>query len=475
MTNFSPGERDRGHDRYSDYTSSRSPSPRPKRRKSFSEQALGALGLGKAVSTAREFRDDRDRYYDRDYDRSYDRGYARDRGRTSSRHRHRSNSKSHSRSRRRAKSEQKVSQVVKAALVAGATEAFRSRNDPGPWKGDKGKRVLTAAITAGGVDGLVDRNPDKHGGRNIIESVLAGMATNRLVNGPRSSGGRSRSRSGGLKDVASAGVLAAAGKEIFDRVRDKSRGRDRSRSSSSGRSHDGAKKRSSSVSRYISKGLAAFGLDDKKSSSDDNRRRGGRSSRYSDEESDYSDDDKSYRSRNRSSRNVGRSRSISSAGPHNTVTRTRAYTTSGNGRSPGGRRGSSSHTSSDSDSDLGSSEDERKQKKKMVRTEMLTTGLATVATIHAAHSVIKGIEGRKKRQEELRQGKITPEEARKKRLKSTAIDVASVGLAALGIKGAVGEWKEVRDKRGEHKKLAEQYRRHHEKRALRRSKSASSL
>jgi len=120
-------------------------------------------------------------------------------------------------------------------------------------------------------------------------------------------------------------------------------------------------------------------------------------------------------------------------------------------------------------------EDERKQKKKMVRTEILTTGLATVATIHAAHSVIKGIEGRKKRQEELRQGKITPEEARKKRLKSTATDIVSVGLAALGINGAVAEWKEVRDKRGEHKKLAEQYQRHHEKRTLKRSKSASGL
>ncbi|KAK2627708.1 hypothetical protein QTJ16_002354 [Diplocarpon rosae] len=41
--------------------------------------------------------------------------------------------------------------AAKAALLAGATEAFRVRNVPGSWGGEKAKRILTAAIGAGGV------------------------------------------------------------------------------------------------------------------------------------------------------------------------------------------------------------------------------------------------------------------------------------------------------------------------------------
>ncbi|OWP06499.1 hypothetical protein B2J93_9272 [Marssonina coronariae] len=41
--------------------------------------------------------------------------------------------------------------LAKAALVAGAVEAFRARNEPGGWAGEKAKRILTAAISAGGI------------------------------------------------------------------------------------------------------------------------------------------------------------------------------------------------------------------------------------------------------------------------------------------------------------------------------------
>lgn len=43
-------------------------------------------------------------------------------------------------------------EVAKAVVIAGATEAFRMRNQPGDWMGPKGTRILTAAI-----DGLVGR------------------------------------------------------------------------------------------------------------------------------------------------------------------------------------------------------------------------------------------------------------------------------------------------------------------------------
>jgi len=93
--------------------------------------------------------------------------------------------------------------------------------------------------------------------------------------------------------------------------------------------------------------------------------------------------------------------------------------------------------------------DERKKRKKMQRDMLLTSGLATVATIHAAHGLYSGVQKRKKRLKQLEGGEITPEEARKARVKANALDAVSVGLAALGVKGAYKEWKEVNEKRKE--------------------------
>ncbi|KAH8693201.1 hypothetical protein BGW36DRAFT_302515 [Talaromyces proteolyticus] len=417
------------HDRRSSYSSSRSPSPRPRRRKSLGEQALGAIGGALGVKAAR------DRSRSRSKDRYEDRGRSR-------RYRSYSDSRSRSRGGRRAKSEARVAQAVKAALAAGAAEAFRARKDPGPWTGDKGKRILTAAITAGGVDGLIDRDPNKHGGRHVVESILAGMATNHLVNGRRSgsrsgargqSRGRSQSQGGGIKDMAAAGVLAAAGKQVYDRVRSKSRGRSRSdsRDGYDDRGHGDSKKRGSSVSRAINKGLAALGLDDK--NKDDRRQE--RSSRYS----DYSDsgDESSYRSsrhRYKASRDV-RSQQAGS----NTSSRALA------------NRAASSNGNVDCHSDC--------------------DRLAAVATIHAAHSVVKNFEAQKRRRQEVKEGAITKEQESKMRMKANLKSAASIGLAGLGIKGAIGEWKEVDEQRKEHKEFLRKCKERHEKRVMKRNGS----
>lgn len=230
--------------------------------------------------------------------------YYDDRGRS---HRHRkaysvSPSPSRGRSRSRArgskkstrsKSEEKMQQAIRAAITAGAIEAFRVRNEPGEWKGEKGKRILTAAITAGGADGLVDKDPRKHEKRHIIESTLAGLATNHFVNGSRSRS-RPRSRDGGHghgrgrskshnrgKELAAAGLVAAAGKKAYDHYRSKSRPRGGGgQSPSRGRAHSdedgyesydgsprrsrGSKKRSKSVTDYINQGLASLGIEESK-------------------------------------------------------------------------------------------------------------------------------------------------------------------------------------------------------------------
>lgn len=256
--------RDRDYDDYSEY----SERPKPSRRKSIVDQVKDfgeSAGLGAVIGavTGRnrsKSRDRRDRNYDRGYDSDRN-GYYDDRSR-------RYDSRSRSRSRGGRKSE-KWEQAAKAALVAGAVEAFRSRKVAGPWTGEKGQRIATAALGAAGIDGLIDRDPEKHEKRHVVESALGGLAASRLANGSRSRSrargrdgsrspdGRSRSRSrsifgrsrsrgrsrssereggNGLAKVAGTGAVIAAGKALYDRVRSKSRSRkERSRSRSSSR------------------------------------------------------------------------------------------------------------------------------------------------------------------------------------------------------------------------------------------------
>jgi len=116
------------------------------------------------------------------------------------------------------------------------------------------------------------------------------------------------------------------------------------------------------------------------------------------------------------------------------------------------------------------SEDDRK-KKKIRKKEILAAGFATVATINAAHSIKKSVGERKKRQQQLEDGKISPEEARKRKIKSNVLDAASVGLAALGVQEVVSEWKETRELIGEHKHFREEAKERAQKRALRRARS----
>lgn len=446
------------------YSSSSESSPEPShRRKSMSEQVVAALGLGGAAAalTGKKSKDSRSR------SRSRDRG-GRSRSRGGRDRRHHSSSSSRSRSRGGGdKSNEKIGQALKAAITAGAAEAFRARKEPGGWGGQKGKRILTAAIAAGGVDGLVDRDPDKHSKRHVLGSALAGLATTRVINGPRSqSRGRARSESrgrdggaSGLEKLAGAGGVAALGKMAYDRMRSKSRGRGRSSSSSSYDSRRGPpaqRKRSQSVSDYVNKGLAAVGLKEAADTRDDRRHR------------DY-EDDYSYRSSRGAPRGGGGSRDVGYP-----VAPVAAGAGAGALAAHQRPRGSSSSSSlSSSDSDLPRSSDEERERKKMRGKELLTAGLATVATIHAAHSVYQGVERRKVRMKALAEGEISEAEAKKEKNKARLKDIASVGIAAIGIKSAVTEWKEMKEKREEMHEFREKQQKHHEKRLRREERERS--
>jgi len=113
---------------------------------------------------------------------------------------------------------------------------------------------------------------------------------------------------------------------------------------------------------------------------------------------------------------------------------------------------------------------EEKEVKKGQRKSLITAGLATVATIHAGHSVYQSYEKRMERRKQVAEGEISPEEAKKLKNKGRLQDAASIGIAALGIKGAYSEWNEMREHRAEMSEYKEKMKRHREKRAARREK-----
>lgn len=408
--------------------------------KNFLEAALGAAGLGTALKALTGGGGGHDeKHGDRDRDRDRD---------------SRSDTRSRRGSRERSASKggpgSKIQKAAMASLIAGATEAFRVSKEPGAWKGEKAKRVLTAAAGAATIDAA--QKPGKDGSKlGLAESVIGGLIGNRMINGSKrdiiedKSTGRSRSRSRapsesskggggggmGLAALATAGLGAFGAKKAVDNIREdrsRSRRRDDSRDSYDSRDESPRRRtrsRSRSVVDKARKGLARIGLgkgeDDSEYGSPRGSRRGG--GRYDDELDsrdardgryrDEYDDDRSHRARSRSRGAPSRSRASS--------------------------RGSVSS------SDLGDSDEDEKRAKKMRGKQIITSGLAAVATIHAAHNVYQSMEKRNARHKAVKEGRLSPEEARKLKSKALLQDAASVGIAALGLKGAVSELKEARE------------------------------
>ena len=157
-------------------------------------------------------------------------------------------------------------------------------------------------------------------------------------------------------------------------------------------------------------------------------------------------------------RDGGRDSYYDSEGSVPPRSRVRAKSSSGRSRR---KRGSSSSSSSSS---LLSSTEEEKTIHKMQRKKWITAALASVATIHAASKVYSSIESHDKRMDQVREGKLSPEDAHKQARSSRWQDAAAIGIAALGIKGAVSEWNEVSEEHNQHKELLTQKEEHHRKR-----------
>ncbi|CEJ82311.1 hypothetical protein VHEMI02382 [[Torrubiella] hemipterigena] len=441
------------HEYYSDDDDG---SKEKKGHKNFLENALAATGLGAAVKQLTGGGGD---------DRRSERGGSR-RGSPSG------TSRAGSRE-RGGGGANKIQKAAMASLLAGATEAFRVAKEPGGWRGEKAKRVLTAAAGAATVDATVGGD---HGKLGLAESVIGGLVGNRLINGSKrdieedKATGRSRSRSraasrggssggggAGLAALATAGLGALGAKKMIDHSRSRSRGRDRS-PDSRGSSPDRPRlrDRSRSVVDKARNSLARLGIgssDDK----DDRRRR---------DQDDYDDYD------SRGSRGGSRryhddeydDRSHSGRG-HDDRDRHGGGGSSGRDRSRDRRRGGYG-----SESDLGDSDQDERRHRKMRGKQIITTGLATVATIHAAHEVYQSVEKRNARQRAVRDGRLSSMEAKKLKTKALMQDAASVGIAAMGIKGALSEMKEAKELNHECKEFGQLKAKRHQKRLQRRKK-----
>jgi len=468
------------------------------RRKSIMEGALGLAGLGAAANATKNHRR-------RGSADSYSSG-------KSGKSRRSTRSKSHGRRDGSPEGAAKFQQAAKAALLAGATEAFRVRNEPGGWGGAKGKRILTAAVGAGGIDAAADRDPDKKSKRHILEAVVGGLAGNRLINGSRSNveddgkssrGGRSRSRSrgpggaggAGLAALATAGLGAIAGKKLLDRSKSRSRSRGaRSRSRGGGRRRDYSSdsydsrspdrrsgkdrhKRSKSVTDFARKGMAALGIGAATGAAaggrDRSRDRGDvveeteiiKKSRRHGSDDGYEPRRSRHGGSTRGDDDYVRDRGDPYGDPRYADSRSSVGRSKKGGRGGRDRRiAEGKQDASDSESSLGSSSGDEKRIRKMRGKQLITAGLATVATIHAAHNVYQSMEKRDARHRAVQEGEMTPEEARKLKAKATLQDAASVGIAALGIKGAISEIKEANEMRRECKELREKKEERHQKR-----------
>ncbi|KAG8165126.1 hypothetical protein KVR01_005401 [Diaporthe batatas] len=319
--------------RVTEYYSDDEDEKHKKGHKNFLEAALGAAGLGTALKALTGGGGHDEKHGDRDRDRDS-----------------RSDTRSRRGSRERSQSKggpgNKIQKAAMASLIAGATEAFRVSKEPGAWKGEKAKRVLTAAAGAATIDAA--QKPGKDGSKlGLAESVIGGLIGNRMINGSKKeiiedkATGRSRSRSRarsesskggggggggmGLAALATAGLGAIGAKKAVDNIRDersRSRRRDDSRDSYDSRDESPRRRtrsRSRSVVDKARKGLARIGLgkgeDESEYGSPRGSRRGGRydddydsrDGRYRD---DY-DDDRSYRARSRSRGAPSRSRASS--------------------------------------------------------------------------------------------------------------------------------------------------------------------
>lgn len=76
--------------------------------------------------------------------------------------------------------------AARAALEAGGMTAFRLRKEPGSWTGQKGAKVVTAALGAAAIDSFIDKDPrrKKGGVKGMAENMVGGLLASKIMGMP---------------------------------------------------------------------------------------------------------------------------------------------------------------------------------------------------------------------------------------------------------------------------------------------------
>ena len=98
----------------------------------------------------------------------------------------------------------------------------------------------------------------------------------------------------------------------------------------------------------------------------------------------------------------------------------------------------------DSDSEsYHSSDDREREQAKLRNRKLLYTGLACVATIAAGNNIYQSTKAHHARRKQVEEGKLEMGEAMKMRRKALVLDLASVGVAAVGLNNVRMGWNRV--------------------------------
>ncbi|KAH6645612.1 hypothetical protein BKA67DRAFT_585802 [Truncatella angustata] len=77
----------------------------------------------------------------------------------------------------------KTEHAAEKAIETAASSAFRMRHDPGRWVGEKGLKVVTAAVAAAAIDAMLDANAKDHPLQHIVASMIQGVVKDVITSG----------------------------------------------------------------------------------------------------------------------------------------------------------------------------------------------------------------------------------------------------------------------------------------------------
>ncbi|KAL8936990.1 MAG: hypothetical protein Q9216_004646 [Gyalolechia sp. 2 TL-2023] len=107
----------------------------------------------------------------------------------------------------------------------------------------------------------------------------------------------------------------------------------------------------------------------------------------------------------------------------------------------------------DSDTDSILSSDEERERSKVRNKTLLAACLATVTTVAAGNNIYQSAKAHQERKNQLEDGKMSRHEERDMKKKGVKLDLMSLGVAAVCLNNAKNGWKRLESQRAEARKV----------------------